>query len=116
MDSLYLLIPLSLLAMVGVIAVFAWAVHGGDEDRVLQVEALGDMGVLGRGCGLLRSLGRDGRGQQRPSPEVAHGVVVPQYRTGFVGADTELQVERALKLIVANIATPDFLERDLGDD
>ena len=32
MDSLYLLIPLSLLAMVGVIAVFAWAVHGGQFD------------------------------------------------------------------------------------
>ena len=32
MDILYLLIPLSVLAMLGVLAVFAWALHGGQFD------------------------------------------------------------------------------------
>ncbi len=34
MDVLYLLIPLSVLAMFGVLAVFAWALHGGQFDDV----------------------------------------------------------------------------------
>ena len=38
MDILYLLIPLSVLAMLGVLAIFAWALHGGQFDD-LDVEA-----------------------------------------------------------------------------
>jgi len=37
MDILYLLIPLSLVAMFGVLGIFAWAVHGGQFDE-LEVE------------------------------------------------------------------------------
>ena len=32
MDILYLLIPLSVLAMFGMLGVFAWALHGGQFD------------------------------------------------------------------------------------
>ncbi len=32
MDILYLLIPLSVLAMFGVLGIFAWALHGGQFD------------------------------------------------------------------------------------
>lgn len=46
MDSLYLLIPLSVLAMLGVLGVFAWALHGGQFDeledegaRILRADA-----------------------------------------------------------------------------
>jgi len=46
MDVLYLLIPLSVLAMLGVLGVFAWALHGGQFDeledeggRILRAEA-----------------------------------------------------------------------------
>ena len=38
MDILYLLIPLSVLAMLGVLAVFAWALHGGQFD---DLESMG---------------------------------------------------------------------------
>ncbi|MFZ2651612.1 MAG: cbb3-type cytochrome oxidase assembly protein CcoS [Burkholderiaceae bacterium] len=34
MDILYLLIPLSVLAMLGVLGVFAWALHGGQFDEI----------------------------------------------------------------------------------
>ena len=34
MDILYLLIPLSVLAMFGVIGVFAWALHAGQFDEI----------------------------------------------------------------------------------
>jgi cbb3-type cytochrome oxidase maturation protein len=34
MDILYLLIPLSAVAMLGVLGVFAWALHGGQFDDV----------------------------------------------------------------------------------
>jgi cbb3-type cytochrome oxidase maturation protein len=34
MDILYLLIPLSVLVMLGVLGIFAWALHGGQFDEV----------------------------------------------------------------------------------
>ncbi len=34
MDILYLLIPLSVVAMFGVLGVFAWALHGGQFDEL----------------------------------------------------------------------------------
>ena len=34
MDTLYLLIPLSLVAMFGVLGVFAWAVYGGQFEEL----------------------------------------------------------------------------------
>jgi len=47
MDSLYLLIPLSVLAMLGVLGVFAWALQGGQFDdledegaRILDADAV----------------------------------------------------------------------------
>jgi cbb3-type cytochrome oxidase maturation protein len=43
MDILYLLIPLSILAMFGVLAVFAWALHGGQFD---ELEAQGQRVLL----------------------------------------------------------------------
>lgn len=51
MDSLYLLVPLSVLAMLGVLAVFAWALWRGQFDgleaegeRVLLDQDQGDVG------------------------------------------------------------------------
>lgn len=53
MDSLYLLIPLSVLAMLAVLGVFAWALHGGQFDeledegaRILRTDADGDAAPL----------------------------------------------------------------------
>jgi len=34
MDILYLLVPLSVVAMLGVIGVFGWALHGGQFDDI----------------------------------------------------------------------------------
>ena len=36
MDILYLLIPLSAVLVLGIIAVFAWALHGGQFDDLEQ--------------------------------------------------------------------------------
>ena len=36
MDILYLLVPLSVVAMLGVIGVFGWALHGGQFDDLEQ--------------------------------------------------------------------------------
>lgn len=57
MDALYLLIPLSVLAMLAVLGLFAWALHGGQFDalegeaaRILEVAAApldGDQGAPG---------------------------------------------------------------------
>lgn len=38
MDVLYLLVPMSVLAMLAILAVFAWALHGGQFD---EVDAIG---------------------------------------------------------------------------
>lgn len=38
MDVLYLLVPMSVVAMLGILAVFAWALHGGQFD---EIEAVG---------------------------------------------------------------------------
>ena len=37
MDILYLLIPLSVLSMFGVLGIFAWALHGGQFDELESV-------------------------------------------------------------------------------
>jgi cbb3-type cytochrome oxidase maturation protein len=61
MDVLYLLIPLSVLAMLGVLGVFAWALHGG------QFDELEDEGARI----LCADLGRDAAGldaDQGPKP------------------------------------------------
>ena len=46
MDILYLLVPLSVLAMLAILGVFAWALHGGQFDdldgiaaRILEADA-----------------------------------------------------------------------------
>jgi cbb3-type cytochrome oxidase maturation protein len=39
MDVLYLLVPLSVLAMLGILAVFAWALHGGQFEEIDAVAA-----------------------------------------------------------------------------
>jgi cbb3-type cytochrome oxidase maturation protein len=39
MDVLYLLVPMSVLAMLGILAVFAWALHGGQFDEIDAVGA-----------------------------------------------------------------------------
>jgi cbb3-type cytochrome oxidase maturation protein len=43
MDILYLLIPLSVLAMLAVLGAFAWALHGGQFD---ELEAAGQRALL----------------------------------------------------------------------
>jgi cbb3-type cytochrome oxidase maturation protein len=37
MDILYLLIPLSVVLVLGILGVFAWALHGGQFDDLEQV-------------------------------------------------------------------------------
>lgn len=39
MDVLYLLVPMSVVAMLGILAVFAWALHGGQFDEIDAVGA-----------------------------------------------------------------------------
>lgn len=39
MDVLYLLVPMSVIAMLGILAVFAWALHGGQFDEIDAVGA-----------------------------------------------------------------------------
>lgn len=39
MDILYLLVPLSVFAMLGILGVFAWALHGGQFDDLEGVAA-----------------------------------------------------------------------------
>ena len=39
MDILYLLVPLSVFAMLGILGVFAWALHGGQFDDLDGVAA-----------------------------------------------------------------------------
>jgi len=48
MDILYLLIPLSAVLVLGILAVFAWALHGGqfedleqEGERILEADATG---------------------------------------------------------------------------
>ena len=49
MDALYLLIPMSVLAMLAVLGVFAWALHGGQFD---DLEAEGARVLAADGGGL----------------------------------------------------------------
>jgi cbb3-type cytochrome oxidase maturation protein len=39
MDVLYLLVPMSLVAMLAILAVFAWALHGGQFEEIDAVGA-----------------------------------------------------------------------------
>ena len=39
MDVLYLLVPISVVAMLGILAVFAWALHGGQFEEIDAVGA-----------------------------------------------------------------------------
>ncbi|MDO9314589.1 MAG: cbb3-type cytochrome oxidase assembly protein CcoS [Burkholderiaceae bacterium] len=39
MDVLYLLVPMSVVAMLGILAVFAWALHGGQFEEIDAVGA-----------------------------------------------------------------------------
>jgi cbb3-type cytochrome oxidase maturation protein len=59
MDILYLLIPLSMLGVFAILAVFAWALHNGQFDdleregeRIVGIDGALDSDQTGRGSGL----------------------------------------------------------------
>lgn len=75
MDILYLLVPMSVLAMLAILAVFAWALHGGQFDEVdevcAQILAASD---AADGAGLDADQGPDGTAAEEStrSPRPRH--------------------------------------------
>ena len=74
MDALYLLVPLSVLGMLAILALFAWALQGGQFDEIEQEGA--------------RILEPQGRGEPAPTAE-AGGPVLDAGQAGTGSAPEE---------------------------
>lgn len=67
MEVLYLLVPLSVLAMLAILGVFAWALHGGQFD---EVDALGAQILAGSDAAFdTRQASNDGHSEESQGPE-----------------------------------------------